>query len=101
MLGSPRKERGKFPAKATGTQKARPTKRGKARGYKVKGARLRKRPLQVRCARGGTGASARESERQPEGRPSIGGQALRKGRRKAGPCLQQASRARRILAGSG
>jgi hypothetical protein len=40
MPGSPRKERGEFPLKATGTQKARPTNRGKARRYKVKGARF-------------------------------------------------------------
>jgi hypothetical protein len=36
-----------LPAKKAGS----PTNRGEARRYKVKGARLRKRPLQVRCAR--------------------------------------------------
>jgi hypothetical protein len=39
MPGSPRKKRGEFPVKATGTQKARPTDRGKARRYTVVGAR--------------------------------------------------------------
>jgi len=33
MPGSPRKERGQFPVKATGAQKARRTNRGKARRY--------------------------------------------------------------------
>ena len=33
MPGTPRKKRGEFPVKATGTQKARLTKRGKARRY--------------------------------------------------------------------
>jgi len=50
----------------------------------------------------GKGAPENE-ERQPEGRPSKGGQALRKRRRKAGPCLKQASLgfARLRPAGSG
>ena len=33
MPGTSRKKRGEFPVKATGTQKARPTKRGEARRY--------------------------------------------------------------------
>jgi len=51
MPGSPRQKRGEFPVKATGTQKARPTKRGKARRYSQA----------VVSARGGEGASPREA----------------------------------------
>jgi len=39
MPGSPRKKRWEFPVKATGTQKARPTNRGKARRYTMVSAR--------------------------------------------------------------
>jgi|ERR1700682_107624 len=51
MPGSPRKKRGEFPVKATGTRKARPTNRGKARGYTQAAV----------SARGGEGASPREA----------------------------------------
>jgi len=47
MPGSPRKKRrGVFPIEATGTQRARPTKRGKARHYKcdARGGDFRLKP---------------------------------------------------------